>query len=87
MCTQVTTGEELDASGDLKRATQRRCSTDMSALVRLWKLLTVDERGQGLAEYGLIIVLVAIVAVSAVSMFGGTVSNLFTRLAATISSP
>jgi len=59
----------------------------MSTLLLLWNRLTADERGQGLAEYGLIIVLVAIVAVSAVSLFGGTVSDLFARLAATVSSP
>jgi pilus assembly protein Flp/PilA len=39
------------------------------------------QRGQGLAEYGLLLVLVAVVAVAAISAFGTSVSSLYSRAA------
>ena len=38
--------------------------------------------GQGLVEYALIICLVIIAAIGAVTLFGGEVANLFTRIRA-----
>jgi pilus assembly protein Flp/PilA len=36
-----------------------------------------NEQGQGLTEYALIIALVAIVAVAALTLLGGQISNIF----------
>lgn len=59
----------------------------MAFIARLWNWWRRDERGQGLAEYGLIIVFVAVVVVGAVSIFGDTLTGLFTRIAGQFSSP
>lgn len=40
-------------------------------LTRLWK----EESGQGMAEYGLILALVAVVAIAGYSFLGGKVKN------------
>ena len=42
--------------------------------VRAW-LATLDEEGQGLAEYGLILALIAVVAVAALTGLGGAIVN------------
>jgi pilus assembly protein Flp/PilA len=47
--------------------------------VRLMNLFKSEE-GQGLVEYALIIVLVAIAVVGALSLLGGTVNNTFTNI-------
>ena len=52
----------------------------MLMLAQLWNWLKSDERGQGLAEYGLIILLVALAAVIAITALGGTLSDLFERI-------
>lgn len=40
------------------------------------------ERGQGLAEYGLIITLIALVCVLAISTIGGSLSDMYNTVAA-----
>ena len=40
-------------------------------------LSTITEKGQGLVEYALIIVLIALVVILAVTLFGTTLSNTF----------
>lgn len=45
----------------------------MKLLQRLWK----EESGQGLVEYGLLIVLIIVVAVAALSLFGDQLETLF----------
>ena len=40
-------------------------------------LFAVEERGQGLVEYALILVLIAIVVLLAVQLFGTTLNNTF----------
>jgi len=40
-------------------------------------LFAVEERGQGLVEYALILVLIAIVVIAAVELFGTTLNNTF----------
>ncbi len=40
-----------------------------------------DESGQSLAEYGLILALVAVVAIAAVSLLGTTISDYLTQVA------
>lgn len=42
------------------------------------------QRGQGLAEYGLIITLVAIVVIVALRLLGPTVSQMFTNINAAL---
>ena len=53
---------------------------------RFRKLLR-DDSGQDLAEYGLLVALIAIVAVIGVTTFGGQVSTWFTNLGASIPLP
>lgn len=49
----------------------------MSTLYRdLWK----DERGQDLAEYGLLSALIAIAAIAALTLLGQNVDGLFTTI-------
>lgn len=43
-----------------------------------------EESGQDLLEYALLVALIAIVAVGAVQMAGGTVSAVFTNIAGSI---
>ena len=44
--------------------------------IRSWRLWSPDERGQGLAEYALILALVAIVAIVALIFLGTQVSHI-----------
>lgn len=39
-----------------------------------------EEHGQGLMEYGLILILVAIIVVFILSVYGSQVANLFSRI-------
>lgn len=39
-----------------------------------------EERGQGLMEYGLILILVAIIVVLILGVYGSQVANLFSRV-------
>ena len=45
-----------------------------------------EERGQGLAEYALILALVAVVAIAALTFLGGSVSNALNNVANGIDS-
>lgn len=42
------------------------------------------EEGQGLVEYALILVLIAVVVIGALTLLGGNIANLFNRLGDTI---
>lgn len=48
----------------------------MDLLKRLWK----DEEGQGLVEYGLILLLMVVIAVAVVALFRPDIEALFTRI-------
>ncbi|MGE5653199.1 MAG: Flp family type IVb pilin [Bacillota bacterium] len=48
----------------------------MNMLKKLWN----DEAGQGMVEYGLIIALVAVVAIGALAAVGGQLDTLFTNI-------
>ena len=43
-----------------------------------------EEEGQGLAEYGLILALIAVVCVAALTLLGNSVSGLLSNLAGSI---
>jgi pilus assembly protein Flp/PilA len=43
-----------------------------------------DERGQGLTEYALILALIAVVAVAALTLFGGGVTSLLSTVARSV---
>jgi pilus assembly protein Flp/PilA len=43
-----------------------------------------DERGQGLAEYALILALIAIIAIAALLFLGGQVSSILSSIGAAI---
>lgn len=47
-----------------------------STLKNLWQ----DENGQGMVEYGLIIALVAVVAISGLTLLGPKLKTLFTNI-------
>lgn len=48
----------------------------LSAIKRFWR----EEKGQGLAEYGLILALVALATVGALTALGGGLNNIFTGI-------
>jgi pilus assembly protein Flp/PilA len=50
------------------------------------KLGAHQEKGQGLIEYALIIVLIAVVVIVALAALGPVVANVFTRISANLSS-
>jgi pilus assembly protein Flp/PilA len=49
-------------------------------------LFSPNEKGQGLVEYALILVLVAIVVIAALMILGPVVGNLFSKINSSISS-
>ena len=58
-----------------------------SLIARLHLLLTdlvEKERGQGLSEYALIIALIAVVAMAALSLFGGKVTSVLSTVARSV---
>ncbi|HET6639172.1 MAG TPA: Flp family type IVb pilin [Gemmatimonadota bacterium] len=50
-------------------------------LLNLWNALRSDESGQDLAEYALLIALIAIVVIAAVTLLGGNISTVFNNIA------
>ena len=49
-----------------------------------WSWLTSDEDGQGLAEYALILALVAIVSIVALIFLGGAISDIISKIGSSI---
>jgi Flp pilus assembly pilin Flp len=58
----------------MMRSRLRRRSGDLRARLTAWTM-DRDEAGQGLAEYGLILLLVAVAVVGALEALGGAVSS------------
>jgi pilus assembly protein Flp/PilA len=54
------------------------------AVSKVVKLQTAREEGQGLAEYGLILALIAVVCIAALTLLGGNISTTLNGLATTI---
>lgn len=46
-----------------------------------------DERGASLVEYALLLVLIAVVAIAALTFLGGTVANTFNNVANNLQKP
>ena len=53
----------------------------MNSLIYRTKGFIADEQGAALAEYGVLVAFIAIVAISAVTFFGSKVSAKFSQLA------
>jgi pilus assembly protein Flp/PilA len=53
-------------------------------LLNRYLQLSNDEEGQGLAEYALILALIAIVAIAALILLGGQISGILSTIAARI---
>ena len=58
----------------------------LSLIVKLQNMFR-NEKGQGMVEYGLIIGLVAIVAVAALTLLGPKVSGVFTKITGALPTP
>jgi pilus assembly protein Flp/PilA len=57
---------------------------EMSLVSRLLAALRRDEDGQGLAEYALILALIAIVAIVALLFLGGAISQILSTVGASV---
>lgn len=53
-------------------------------LLTLWNAIWNDESGQDLAEYALLIALIAIVVIAAVTLLGGNIQAVFNNIAAAL---
>jgi pilus assembly protein Flp/PilA len=60
--------------------------TFRSTLIRFFSFIRRDERGQGLAEYALILGLIAIVAIVALLFMGGQVSDKLSTIGSQLQS-
>jgi pilus assembly protein Flp/PilA len=56
----------------------------MSVVLALISSIRRDDRGQGLAEYALILALIAIIAIVALIFLGGQVSTILSKVGASI---
>jgi len=52
----------------------------MRKLRSLVRRMARDEEGQSMVEYGLIIALIAVAVIAAITLLGGTISNLFNNV-------
>ncbi|MBA3555922.1 MAG: Flp family type IVb pilin [Gemmatimonadales bacterium] len=50
-------------------------------MVTLWKAFWSDESGQDLAEYALLIALIALIVIGAVTLLGQNINTVFTNIA------
>jgi pilus assembly protein Flp/PilA len=51
------------------------------SMLQLMNLFGRDEEGQDLLEYALLVALIALVAIAAVTLAGGSVSTIFSNIA------
>lgn len=54
-------------------------------MVQLFNALMIDESGQDLAEYAILIGLIALAVIVAVRLLGTTISNIFDDISSTLS--
>lgn len=50
-------------------------------------LFAPKEKGQGLVEYALILVLIAIVVIAALTLTGNSISNIFNKITSNLALP
>ena len=63
----------------------KEVTTTMAALInRLTGSVRKDERGQGLAEYALILTFIAVVLVVALAFFGGQINTMMSNVGQSI---
>ena len=55
-------------------------------MVQLFNALMLDESGQDLAEYAILIGLIALAVIVAVRLLGNTISNVFNDIRSTLST-
>lgn len=55
-------------------------------MLQLFNALLVDESGQDLAEYAILIGLIALAVIVAVRLLGTTISNVFNDIGSTLAS-
>jgi len=53
----------------------------MDRMKRIFRKLVAGEEGAALVEYGLLVALIALVALGAIQLVGGGISALFTQVA------
>ena len=58
--------------------------TQLQGKVHLFMIIETRERAQGLVEYGLIIALVAVLAIAGLIIFGPAVSSLLSKLGGSV---
>lgn len=76
--------QEKEREGLLLPLLQQHCEETMKdVLVRLWK----DEDGQDLVEYGLLLVLIALISISFVRGIGVTLSAIFSNANTAMANP
>lgn len=56
----------------------------MTKLLAASTKLVRDEEGASMAEYGLLLALIAVVCIAAVTLLGGNISKVFNTIAGTI---
>jgi pilus assembly protein Flp/PilA len=56
----------------------------MGQLLSFVKFVHRDEEGQGLAEYALILALIAIIAIAALTFLGGSLSTILSKVGASV---
>lgn len=55
--------------------------TLLKDLRNFWQVVRNDESGQDLAEYALLIALIALVVIAAITLLGGNIQTVFTNIA------
>ena len=55
-------------------------------MLKVMKNLVMEEEGQAITEYGLIIGLIAVVCIAGVTLLGGQVKEAFTKITAALTS-
>jgi len=63
---------------------ERRYLNDMAALINKLSAAVRREEGQGLAEYALILALIAIVVIAAVIFLGGQINTIMSNVGTSI---
>jgi len=68
------------------QAVRRKVRLKGEGMSNMLRHLCQDEAGQDLTEYGLLMVLIALVAIATMKTLGSSISNVFTNAAASLST-